>query len=286
MGLAVAILVFLWGELYFINVTLVETGTITQVNRNTILNKSIIDYSGIVAVLIVAGGVLYRAWDRSVPLLLQEISRSLRSSGNGRTADRKKGKGGGEVTETAAGGEGEGADASSGWSKLFSVVFKEVLLLGSLGECEDFQQWLGHFLIMWGFIGLAITTTLDAIVNFAALPLPIISPVRLLGNITGIMFTAGLTLSIARRALDPVVRSKSRAGDWSFLISLYGTAVSGFFVQSLANTGNVIGTWVSYPIHLSFIAFLLISAPWTKFIHALWRPSWIVESRLNSRSGG
>ena len=259
--LAVAILVSVWVQLYFVNVDSIATGATTQVDRNAVVNKAIIDYSGLVAAGVVAMGVVYRMRDKSIPLLLQEIRQAI-----GRPES-----------------EGE-REATGGWGTVVSVLFKDVLLLGRMGECEDFQQWLGHFLTMWGFIGLAVTTTLDAIFNNAAVPLPITSPIRLLGNVTGIMLMAGLTLSLTRRLVHADVRTASRAGDWAFLVSLYGTALTGFMVQAFADTSNVAGTSVAYPVHLAFISLLLVAAPWTKFVHAVWRPSWVVYSRLNAQT--
>ena len=249
--------------LYFVNVNSIATGATTQVDRNVILNKTIVDYSGLVAAAVVAVGVIYRTRDKSIPLLVQEILQAIR---------RPSGEG------------GENAEAPHGWGTVISVVFKDVLLLGKMGECEDFQQWLSHFLTMWGFIGLALTTTLDAIFNNAAVPLPITSPIRLLGNATGIMLIAGLTLSFSRRLVHTDVRSASKAGDWAFLVSIYGTALTGFMVQAFADTSNLAGTWVTYPIHLTFISLLLVAAPWTKFVHAVWRPSWVVYTRLNAQA--
>lgn len=261
----VAVLVDAWIQLYFVNVRLVETGSISQVDRNIVLNKNVIDFSGLASALIVAAGVLYRTRNKSIPFLIQEIWRSLRTP------------------TSPAGGGSDPEEERGGWRTLFSVILKDVLLLGKMGECEDFQQWLGHFLVLWGFIGLAATTSVDAIVNSAAVPLPIMHPVRLLGNITGIMLVAGLTLSMARRLTHSEVRTNSKAGDWMFPMSLYGTGLTGFLVQEFADTSNITGTWVAYPIHLAFLSFLLISAPWTKFVHALWRPSWVVYTRLRAQ---
>lgn len=265
--LAVGILLYIWIQLYLVNVDLISTGRLTQVDRNTILNKNIIDYSALVAVAVVGAGVVYRMKNRSIPLLIQEIRQAV-----------------GGPTRMEGDPNGSTSKGKGGWGTVLSVVFKDVLLLGKMGECEDFQQWLSHFLTMWGFIGLAVTTTLDAIINSPAVPLPITSPVRLLGNATGIILIAGLTLSFSRRLVHADVRTASRAGDWWFLVSLYGTAVTGFAVQSFADTSNVLGTWVAYPIHLAFLSSLLVAAPWTKFVHALWRPSWLVYSRLNAQA--
>lgn len=261
--LAVVILVYVWAQLYFVNVNSIATGATSQVDRNVILSKTIIDYSGLLAAGVVAVGVLYRMRNKSIPLLIQEIRQAI-----------------GNSSHRAEGEEGP----TGGWGQVVSVVFKDVLLLGKMGECEDFQQWLSHFLTMWGFIGLAVTTTLDAIFNNAAVPLPILNPIRLLGNATGIILVAGLTLSFSRRLVHTDVRTASRAGDWAFLIALYGTALTGFMVQAFADTSSLAGTWVTYPIHLTFISLLLVAAPWTKFVHAVWRPSWVVYTRLNAQA--
>lgn len=259
--LAVCALLLFWAQLYVVNVNLIQTGKSLQVDRNSIINKNLVDLSGVAAAVVVAVGVAYRTRKRSVPLLLQEISEAI-------------GKG-----TSIEGGDGRGG----AWGTIFSVVFKDILLLGKMGECEDFQQWLSHFLTMWGFIGLAVTTVADAVVNFAAVPLLLTNPVRLLGNAAGVVFVAGLTLSISRRLVHREVRMATRAGDWVFLASLYGTALTGFLVETFSDTSNVIGTTVTYPLHLAFIAFLLVTAPWTKFVHALWRPSWVVYSKLEGK---
>ncbi len=256
----VLVLCYVWVQLYFVNVNSISTGATTQVDRNTILSKTIIDYSGLAAAIVVGAGVLVRTWDKSIPLLIQEIRKA--------------------VARPPA--QEEGGTEHKGWGTVISVGVKDVLLLGRMGECEDFQQWLSHFLVMWGFIGLAVTTTLDAIFNSAAVPLPITNPIRLLGNITGLMLIGGLTISLTRRVIHTDVRTASGPGDWWFLASLYGTAVTGFMVQAFADTSNVIGTSVTYPIHLVFISLLLVAAPWTKFVHAVWRPSWVIYTRLNA----
>jgi len=261
--IVVAGLSYVWVQLYFVNVNSIAAGASTQVDRNAILDKSIIDYSGLVAAAVVGVGVIYRTRNKTIPLLIQEIRQA--------------------ISKPPAPEDGEKA-ASGGWGTVVSVVFKDVLLLGRMGECEDYQQWLSHFLTMWGFIGLAITTTLDAIFNNAAVPLPITNPIRLLGNATGIMLISGLTLAFSRRLVHADVRSASKAGDWAFLVALYGAALTGFLVQAFADTSNLLGTWATYPIHLAFISLLLVAAPWTKFVHAVWRPSWVVYTRLSAQA--
>lgn len=256
----VAILIISWINLYIIH----ASGQVIQIDRNTIISKNLVDAAGITALIIVIIGVLIRVRRKDVAILVQEIMREIKSSPHSQSAN-----GGGK--------------ASLNWGGVKTILktgIYDILLLGKLGRCEDFQQWLSHFMIMWGFIGLGITTTLDAIVNFEAVPLPLLHPVRILGNISGIVFMAGLTLALTRRLFSSEVLSTTTKSDWLFLISMYGTGATGFMVQWYADTANQLGTTLSYVIHLIFVALLLVAAPWTKFIHALWRPSWIIYSKL------
>ncbi|HIQ30055.1 MAG TPA: hypothetical protein EYH45_05770 [Candidatus Caldiarchaeum subterraneum] len=258
------LLIAMWINLYIIH----SSGNVVQIDRNTIISKNIVDAAGITALIIVIIGVVTRIRKKNVAIMVQEIMQEIRN-----------------YESKAANGGGKAAINWPAVKTVLRVGIYEVLLLGKLGRCEDFQQWLSHFMIMWGFIGLGITTTLDAIVNFDAVPLPLLHPVRILGNVSGIIFMAGLTLAITRRLFSPDVFSTTTKSDWAFLIAMYGTGATGFLVQWYADLANYLGTAVSYIIHLIFVAVLLVTAPWTKFIHALWRPSWIIYSRLLALRG-
>jgi len=253
-----AILVIMWLNLYSIH----SSDSLDQIDRNNVVSKNVIDAAGLTALVIIVVGVLIRIRRKSIPILVQEIMREFKVY----------------KIQSINGGK-----TSTNWNAVKTILktgVYDILLLGKLGRCDDFQQWLSHFMIMWGFIGLAITTTLDSIVNFDAVPLPLLHPVRVLGNLSGIVFMAGLTLALTRRLFSKKIRLTTSFGDWVFLISMYGTGGTGFLVQWYADTGNYLGTAMSYIVHLIFIAVLLVSAPWTKFIHALWRPTWIIYSRL------
>jgi hypothetical protein len=257
-----AVLVASWVDLYALHAASIEPGLIRQIDRKTIVPKFIVEVIGFSAVGIAILGVAIKTWRRSAPILLQETIEVLR-------------------TPAGAGpGSGEGAPRGR-VGRAFAAAAREIAG-GGMRECEDAQQWVGHFLTMWGFVGLFVTTSLDAVVNRAADPLPLLHPVRLLGNVTGIMFVAGLTLALARRALLSRARSTSKLGDWTFLISLWGAGATGFVVQWYADNAAARGTSWSYLIHLAFIGLILAAAPWTKFIHAVWRPSWVLYRQLTA----
>ena len=250
-GAAVAVALLLaveWIVLYRLHLG----GPIAQIDRRTIVPKELVEALGIAVIGILVLGVLWRAWKRSAPILVRET-----------------------LDASAALGRRKAVKAAG-------LAAKEIALSGGMRECEDAQQWAAHQLIMWGFIGLFATTSLNALVNFAAEPLPLLHPVRLLGNVTGIAFMMGLTLALARRALLAKVRASSHLQDWTFLLSLWGTGATGFAVQWTADVAMQRTTAWLYGVHLVFVALILVAAPWTKFIHAAWRPTWVLYRALTT----
>lgn len=261
------VLLVSWIHLYALHVASIEPGLLRQIDRKTIVSKLVVEVIGFSALGIAILGVVFKTWRRRAPILFQETIEVLRTPAG---------------ASPASGGE----NAPPGRVRRALGAAAREIAGGGMRECEDAQQWVGHFLTMWGFIGLFVTTSLDAVVNRAADPLPLLHPVRLLGNVTGVMFMAGLTLAMGRRALLPRARSTSKLGDWTFLISLWGAGATGFVVQWYADTASQRGTAWSYILHLAFVGLILAFAPWTKFIHAVWRPSWVLYRQLTADGDG
>jgi hypothetical protein len=264
-ALVTVVLLAGWVTLYLHHAASIAPGMVTQIDRTTIVSKGVIEVYGFTAMGIGLLGIALRTWRRSAPILLQEIVALLR----------------------AHPGVRRGPENGVARRRLTQQLLRAARQVagGGMADCEDVQQWLGHVLTMWGFMGLFATTSLDALVNPAAQPLALLHPVRLLGNLTGMMFMAGLTLAIARRALLERARSATRLPDWTFLLSLWGTGASGFLVQWYADFADPRGTAWSYTLHLGFVGFILAAAPWTKFVHAAWRPSWVVYRQLRAEPG-
>jgi hypothetical protein len=245
---AAAVMIAEWISLYRLN----AAGLAVPIDRGTVVPKVTVEWIGFATLGVLALGVFWRAWRRSAPILVRE-------------------------TLDASAALGRRASA-----KAVGTAVKEIALSAGMRECEDAQQWAAHQLAMWGFFGLFVTTSLDALVNPAAAPLALLHPVRLIGNISGVAFMTGLTLAIARRALLARVRAASRLGDWTFLLSLWATGATGFAVQWLADAGWPRATTWAYLLHLVFIVLILAAAPWTKFIHAAWRPTWVLYRALTT----
>ncbi len=255
------LLVASWIYLLGWHAEFIAPGLVRQIDRKTIVSKLAVEVIGFSAVGIALLGIAVRTWRRSSPVLLQEIVALVRRRGP------------------------DGAPAVPRPLRRPLATAAREIAGGGMRDCEDAQQWLAHLLTMWGFVGLFATTSLDAVVNRAADPLPLLHPVRLLGNVTGTLFLAGLTLAIVRRAVRADLRSASAAGDWAFLGALWGTGSTGFLVQWYADLARAQATAAWYVVHLVFVGLILATAPWTKFMHAVWRPSWAVYRALTAPRG-
>ncbi len=154
----------------------------------------------------------------------------------------------------------------------------DVFYQKSIADCSR-PRWVAHMAMFWGFVGLAATTTLDEIVNPSAGPLPVTSPVRLLGNVSGVLFIAGISYSLGRRLLVQSVRKNSTRGDALFLLLLFLTAITGFTTEIFSDLNNFFPDSFSYWVHLVLVAALLATAPFSKFVHSIGRPILLIVKR-------
>lgn len=154
----------------------------------------------------------------------------------------------------------------------------DVLYQKPIADCSR-TRWFAHLAMFWGFLGLAVTTTMDEILNPSAGPLPLTSPVRILGNISGVFFLAGVSISFTRRLVVSDVRENSTVGDVVFLTLLFLTGLTGFITEIFSQINFVSADSFSYWSHLILVAALLASAPFTKFVHAIGRPILLLFKR-------
>jgi hypothetical protein len=222
---------------------------LAQVDFNSVLQKNYIDVGGIAIAAVVALGLLvcYIRWRETFIDLLHVRGSPLSRS-----------------TITRA---------------TLSSLVVNVLYQKPVADCSR-TRWAIHFTMFWGFVGLAVATTLDAILNPAAAPLPFLSPVRVVGNVGGILFMFGVTASLGRRALLPSVRRNSSLGDFFFLGLLFLAGLTGFLTEFLSDLSIVYPDSLVFWSHLVLVTLLLVTAPFTKFVHAVGRPALLLVKKL------
>jgi quinone-modifying oxidoreductase subunit QmoC len=164
---------------------------------------------------------------------------------------------------------GNGVIASS----FFSVLARQVIRQKDIIN-DSRTRWVTHFLVFWGFIGLALATIWDDIFfRNGTLPPPfsIANPGNIIGNIAGAMVLVGSTIMIYRYLFVSKF-SKTPKGDMIFFVSLYLSVVSGFATEFLRSLDFNIPTLAVYVLHLAIAGVLLVSAPFTHFFHAVQVP--------------
>lgn len=195
--------------------------------------------------------------------------------------------------------------AIAGTGSIFSVFFKELVnrvLLQRDVIHKDSVRRATHLMMFWGFVGLSVTTTLDYIFNrpgnYISLLGGSLSPIRWLGNVSGAVMMVGATIMIARLIALSKFRSQRTFGDVWFSVLLFLAGLTGFITEyygdiAYAANPNILPAAdfsislsaslfivIPYGIHLITVALLLITAPFSAFIHALNVPSLRYVNRL------
>jgi len=219
----------------------------------------IIDAGGLIVLLVVVLGIVYRLKEGS---LHHFIHWQVFSERKAKTSDSNS-----QVVPS-----------------FFTVLFREVFAFRVLETCSKIKR-ASQLAIFWGFVFLGISTTLAFITNPADVVLPLYDPVKLFGNIGGVLVVAGFLgmFYVRYREGAPVWRlTRSDV----FLMTLFLAVVTGFVAQQTiySSLGSL---WISssFWIHMIFVILLLATAPFTKFFHAVSKPFSLLYEEIDKRAG-
>ncbi len=141
-------------------------------------------------------------------------------------------------------------------------------------ECgENKFRYYAHMLMFYGFIIIGISTigALVYLTIYGRLSLPLTNPIKIVGNIGGILLLIGVLWVISKRLAEKQRIGSPNYNDWFFMITLLVVAVTGIITESarLLNVAEV--AYPMYLIHLIAVFCLLVYAPYSKFAHLLYR---------------
>ncbi len=163
---------------------------------------------------------------------------------------------------------------------------------------EDFKKCgtnrsrnLSHLLMMYGFIGLFITTNLVFLIHYLHefgfdiqdTPFPFFHPVKILGNVSALAAFGGITLIVLDR-LKNSSTSLLTMFDWMFIGNMFLTVVTGILCQMFRVADQAGAAFFTYYIHLVMVFYMLAYAPQTKFGHIFYRPVCLVYARYSGRN--
>jgi quinone-modifying oxidoreductase, subunit QmoC len=165
----------------------------------------------------------------------------------------------------------------------------EIITHRRFSNCATNQdRYWGHFLALFGFVGLAITGTsvgFGPMLGMMHTPLPILSGWKLFANLCAGIVLVGTVLLIAERMKSPEKWNDTTYFDGFFLATLAGVVATGILSELLRLAQSPALMYSVYFIHLVLIFSLFLYAPYSKFAHLLYRTIAMAttrEKRLNA----
>ena len=232
---------------------------------NLPITNGLIDAGGLILLLIIIVGFIFKI---RTGVLHRFDFLYILDSFKGNNAERKE--------------QGENVKSGRLISSIASVLLYDVFTTRPLKTCDTIKR-AAHLLIFWGFVSTGISTTLAYLMNPDNAILPLTNPVKVFGNLGGILIAAGFVVMFYIRYQESGSMWKLTRADY-FLLVLFFTVITGFITQqaiySYASPGLVSAT---FWIHMVLIVLLLATAPFTKFSHALYKPIWLLHEELNKR---
>jgi quinone-modifying oxidoreductase subunit QmoC len=172
------------------------------------------------------------------------------------------------------------------WAATVDIATHE--RFGSCGTAR-FRR-LGHLALFWGFVGAAVTSGLLIFAIYIQgyeLPLALLHPYKLLGNLSAILLVVGAGILVVARLSD-----RDRAGASTAFDSFFSTVVvlviaTGVLVElvRLVAPGVPAAAVTLYVLHLGVVTTLFVTFPYSKFAHMLYRTLAMVHERAAAGPG-
>ena len=150
------------------------------------------------------------------------------------------------------------------------------------GKCKDRKQWFVHLMIMTGYASIFLMVvvlinglTIESLKFQRDWPeYSIFHPIRLIGYYATFAIMYGTTYAlIGRWKKSKPVYKNSHPTDWTFLVLLQLTTMTGIFVHFTRLLDLALATYVIYVIHMMVaVPMLVLEVPFAKWAHLAYRP--------------
>ncbi|MCI4626556.1 MAG: quinone-interacting membrane-bound oxidoreductase complex subunit QmoC [Candidatus Magnetoovum sp. WYHC-5] len=181
-------------------------------------------------------------------------------------------------------------------------TLKEMILHTKFDKCgANKDRTLAHRLVVFGFIGLFITTNV-AVFNMYVLgwhtPYHIDDPhilklfgsealvglyyagFKLVGNLSALALLAGAIIIFTNRTKPKGFVSVSSPFDWVFAIVILLLAITGILAEFLRVVDIAALAYPVYFLHLVFVFFIIAYLPYSKLAHIVYRTTAITYAKL------
>lgn len=169
------------------------------------------------------------------------------------------------------------------WVKgFFATLIDEVVLEKKQRKCEKNGRYIAHLAVFWGFMGLLLATILVFGVDFFGFPEVFRVVAKVLGLLFGAVLIYGCLYFMVKRfgAKDSYAKY-SHQSDWVFLVLLFLGGLTGFVLDLFKWLNLPWPTYITFAVHLVVVFDLIVTFPFTKFAHAMYRPFaiWLSENK-------
>jgi len=191
---------------------------------------------------------------------------------------------------------GRSADRRGSFLANLAPVLGDIAIHTRFAECDrgvPKRRW-GHFLLMWGFVGAAVTSGFAVLYLYKdtvflswlhlghPYPVPLDHWVKWLGNLSAVLLVLGGILLYANRlaTADKLVGATT-GFDRFFLYTVLGVIATGVLTEAFRFLAvPPVAAAVVYLLHLGIVLTLFLSFPYSKFAHLVYRTLAMVHERM------
>jgi ferredoxin len=133
------------------------------------------------------------------------------------------------------------------------------------------KRW-AHMAISWGFAGMAVATVLVMGIDYEVLEISRAIPFAF-GTVFGALTVAGTVWFLLQRIRKTGESFKrTHLSDWMFLVLILASVLTGYVMVMFKYLNMPMAAYVAFAVHLVAVFDLLVSLPFTKFAHMVYRP--------------
>lgn len=184
---------------------------------------------------------------------------------------------------------GSSGQRSGSFVANLAPVLVEISTHKRFGSCDAAasRRW-GHFTLLWGFVGAAVTSgfiILALYVIKSEMPLPLLHPFKLLGNLSAVLLVVGGSILLNNRLVGGDRTGSPTAFDNFFLSVVLLLIASGVLTEVARFLfPPALAVWI-YILHLSTVLTLFATFPYSKFAHMVYRTLAMVHERMTGPAG-
>jgi len=182
-----------------------------------------------------------------------------------------------------------------------AATIGEILAHKRFEKCNvTIDRKLAHMLVLFSFIGLAITTAWAVLYLYGyeimeamgktpypwmlgKSPYPLTDPLKWLANGSALALLVGISLVISNRLKKQEKVGKGGYYDWLFIYIVFAIMATGVLSELVRLADIAVLAYIIYFIHLVVVFFLFAYAPFSKMAHMLYRATAMVFAKATER---